>query len=1597
MIKNIISKNDQDSKKIGVINPAVFLIVLILLPHIISVCAASEGTFDPPHDDFGWDTNGNSLYDYLVVNVTINVTSPGDFFMTGDLYDNFGLTSITYTWNYTTLFAGKNVVSMWFSGYEIYNSGENGPYRVELTLSSDSGSDTDTYYTNFYQYTKFEPPDAQFSPPHSDYGLDTNSPANGLFNYLVVKVNVSVIASGIYDVFATLMKSLHYIDDDSNSTYLDVGTHSVELRFHGPTIFNYGEDGPYDIELTLRDESYNELDSNLHITKSYQYTQFDQPPVQFSQPHDDYGIDTDIPSNDLYDFLVVNVHIYITLQGTYEVVGVLLNCYDNYIGDATNTTYLDLGSQIVKLTFDGTLIYTNDVDGPYNVLLSTYDDAYNELDSDTHGTNSYSCTDFDPPPAVFSPPYSDYGLDTDSPSNGLFNYLVVNVDISVTGAGVYEVGSSLVDDNYNFIDFDFNKTYLDLGIQTMEIRFYGPAIYENGWDGNFRVFLFLSDVDSNGLDDDIQYTNFYSWVDFDLPPAALSQPYFDFGLDTDIPANGLFDGLVLNVNMSVYEAGNYSLMAILYDDSQTIMLVASSNSTFLDIGDRFMQLYFDGWVIGLLGIDGPYLVKIKLLDGDMNLITMEDYYTYSYYSSDFESFLPAILSGWAQSKPVIDGIFSPGEWGDAVCVDLSSISGNMVHSSILVKNDAENLYICYDVIGDDTQDFDDMASVAFDTNNDNLQTDKREHQFKVGAWVNDKRHYIYKDDDWGWSVEDSPYDNSLPNHANLCASCGFGASDKSTANHRIYELCIPLALIGSALGGTIGFASYSYGGPGIADDLMGSSSWPAFFGDMPLMEVYGDLILASSPQGNVAPILSDASVAPSSGIADSTYFTYTCVYRDANGDLAQSPQIWINKSGLPIGGPFALVLEDWLGEPGNYVSGVIYSYSTKLSEYGTDYSFVFEVSDGLVDVFSDDLSGPVVLLPPNPPINLGVQGFMMNTLGSLNITDHDPVLNWTFSDPQGFPQAGYNITVWSGSGGTGTLMWRYNQTGISSSVIYDYDGFGAPLLDGTDYFLRIKTKDSDGLWGDWSEMRFHMNSPPQTPVNNAPSNGAFIPSSPSQIVQWNAVVDNEGSVVTYYWFIALDSSFSALHKSGFTMDSISGEFATQTGNTYHWRVRAYDGYEFGSNSTTWSFSINNPPNCPQNLGVQGFGINTPGSLNITDHTPKLNWTFSDIDGDFQGSYNITIWSGPQGTGTLLWWDSQASSDFSVNYDYDGSALPLINGVDYYLRIQTKDSEGLWGDWAEMKFHMNAPPLPPSLGSPANGAFDLECVFQELNWYTVTDPEKGTITYEWQVSKSPSFSNIVAQGSVSQHTASFTTVSSTKYYWRVRTYDGYERSGYSACWNFSTAPEKGSIEGKTIDENDDPLQGVTVELHDASGNMLVFTNTDDSGAFIFENVTPKSGYYLNVSKIGYEIFVSDAFDVYEDQLISLSDIVLVTKKGSIIGTVRDKKGEPLENAKVELLDHEDNIVNIQFTDTEGNFEFNDIEHGTYRIVISKDGYGIYTSDEFSITPGEQKTVSDIEITKKDLNAGFPWLAVVIITIAVLVLVSMMLFILRTKKQ
>lgn len=111
-------------------------------------------SFEPEATNQGYDSNGDGHFDYLLVDVTVQVKEAGGFGFSAFLLDEQG--ELIATGNMikdelrnapvmnAELILGPNKLSFYFNGQTIRNASQDGPYQVTLGLFDEAGAILDS-------------------------------------------------------------------------------------------------------------------------------------------------------------------------------------------------------------------------------------------------------------------------------------------------------------------------------------------------------------------------------------------------------------------------------------------------------------------------------------------------------------------------------------------------------------------------------------------------------------------------------------------------------------------------------------------------------------------------------------------------------------------------------------------------------------------------------------------------------------------------------------------------------------------------------------------------------------------------------------------------------------------------------------------------------------------------------------------------------------------------------------------------------------------------------------------------------------------------------------------------------------------------------------------------------------------------------------------------------------------------------------------------------------------------------------------------------------------------------------------------------------
>jgi len=392
------------------------------------------------------------------------------------------------------------------------------------------------------------------------------------------------------------------------------------------------------------------------------------PPAVLDPPHVDRGVDTDVPPNGRYDLLQIDVYIIVSVAGFYTVdVNLFDGTQTSFITFGSGSGFFPTGQNVLAVTLPAADIYRSAIDGPYAAELTLYDGLFNQLDNGTHVTAAYNATDFEPPAALFNPPHSDFGLDTDVPPDGTYDFLAIDTQVMVNKPGTFTVDAQLLDAAFNLVATTTGVATLSTGVYVIPLRFLGRDIENVAANGPYTAFLVLLDATGTLLDTNLYTTGPYNWFDFEAAPAFFSPPHSDQGVDLSVPPDGYFEFLEIGASLQVREAGRFSISVDLYDSTGTNFIGSAVASVNLGTGLQQVPVEISGADIASAAYDGPYQAILSLRD-DLGTMDRNAYTTGFYTWTQFAPVGARLAPPYADR--LVDADVPPDGLADWLAVDV---------------------------------------------------------------------------------------------------------------------------------------------------------------------------------------------------------------------------------------------------------------------------------------------------------------------------------------------------------------------------------------------------------------------------------------------------------------------------------------------------------------------------------------------------------------------------------------------------------------------------------------------------------------------------------------------------------------------------------------------------------------------------------------------------------------------------------------------------------------------------------------------------------------------------------------------------------------
>ena len=319
-----------------------------------------------------------------------------------------------------------------------------------------------------------------------------------------------------------------------------------------------------------------------------------------------------------------------------------------------------------------------------------------------------------------------------------------------------------------------------------------------------------------------------------------------------------------------------------------------------------------------------------------------------------------------------------------------------------------------------------------------------------------------------------------------------------------------------------------------------------------------------------------------------------------------------------------------------------------------------------------------------------------------HITDHTPDITWSYNDGESDTQTKYNTTVWTGTGGTGTLMGTSGDV-TNAGTTWTYSGSG--LTDGTTYYARVKTYDGYE-WSAWSETTFRMNSEPT--VSSVVIDQATVYTN-TAITGSGSYADPESdgeSGTTYKWFK------NDAEIGGQTTTSLASSNFKRA-DTIIFQYTPNDGYEAGTAVNSSAKTISNSlPTVPTTLGLTttiyvGSTLTATGSGSTDADTG---------DGD-----------------TLIYhYEFKEGANELQAYSTDDTYVILVGNAHDTVTVNTKVHDGVTYSSVKTntKVVSDTEPTTPSGSSIAAGTKYVGSTLTVTGAGT-TDADNDAVTYQYQ--------------------------------------------------------------------------------------------------------------------------------------------------------------------------------------------------------------------------------------------------------------------------
>ena len=243
------------------------------------------------------------------------------------------------------------------------------PGTYVLHVNATGTASTGAFRRNTASQFRIAQRDAQISG-FSDVGVDDDF--DGYYDRIVIRPAATVTTAGTYRVAVRLRASNGHEIQHSVDRAFSAGSANTDVEFTATEIArDLGVSGPYIVAEVRYSHVSNgdvvpaDIRYDLGTTASYALTDLQHATVRLTGQGTAMGIDTN--NNHLFDTLEIDLGIDVDFAGSYDASVSLMDRNNHEIAFVTGTIDFNSGINTIAITFNGTLIGANGIDGPYTL------------------------------------------------------------------------------------------------------------------------------------------------------------------------------------------------------------------------------------------------------------------------------------------------------------------------------------------------------------------------------------------------------------------------------------------------------------------------------------------------------------------------------------------------------------------------------------------------------------------------------------------------------------------------------------------------------------------------------------------------------------------------------------------------------------------------------------------------------------------------------------------------------------------------------------------------------------------------------------------------------------------------------------------------------------------------------------------------------------------------------------------------------------------------------------------------------------------------------------------------------------------------------